>query len=675
MTKGKASLYLSKSRFKIASECPVKLYYGQNRDKYPDSKSEDDFLKALADGGFQVGALAQCEEPDGVLVSELDPRKAVDETTKLLEKEKITIFEAALEWEGCLIRVDILVKDGNRILLKEVKAKSTDSSIDLEDRKIYMKREFKKGIHIPMSTWEPYFFDVAFQTLVARRAHPEWQVSPYLVLADKGARATVDELNQRFRVIEKDRGRKEILFSGGKPTKAELGERLLLDLEVREAVDHILKTYAGEKIFPGNKEGRSFEDSVKALVKQYQKGERPKSKTGHSHCKACEYRVDPQDYGKGLVSGFKECFSAFLKKTDLDKPLTFDIWFGKEKWFPELLAENLSEEDFDGKRGPRQQYQWEVLTGRTKTTLYEKEFLQSAIESWDYPLHFIDFETSRVAIPFSKGRRPYEQHAFQFSHHLMHDDGRVEHVGEYLHTKRGEFPNFKFIRALKAELEKDNGTVFRYADHENTVLCEIHAQLDSSDESDKEELMAFIATIATRSTGQGSKRQIVWGGGPRNMVDLKDLVQEHFLHPLMGGSNSLKKVLPATLAESKFLQERYGAAIYGTPDFPSKNFKKKKWILSEGGKITDPYDQLGPVFGSHERDRATVMLVWGEELREGGAAMTAWAKMQFSEMTKDEKDALAAALLRYCELDTLAMVMLVEHWKFELNNNSRKKAA
>jgi len=33
-----------------------------------------------------------------------------------------------------------------------------------------------------------------------------------------------------------------------------------------------------------------------------------------------------------------------------------------------------------------------------------------------YPYHFIDFETSTVAIPFHKGMRPYEPVAFQFSH-------------------------------------------------------------------------------------------------------------------------------------------------------------------------------------------------------------------------------------------------------------------
>ena len=51
------------------------------------------------------------------------------------------------------------------------------------------------------------------------------------------------------------------------------------------------------------------------------------------------------------------------------------------------------------------------------------------------------------------------------------------------------------------------------------------------------------------------------------------------------------------------------------------------------------------------------------ELRDGGAAMTAYARMQFTEMSDTERDVLRIALLKYCELDTLAMVMIFEAWR------------
>ena len=50
------------------------------------------------------------------------------------------------------------------------------------------------------------------------------------------------------------------------------------------------------------------------------------------------------------------------------------------------------------------------------------------------------------------------------------------------------------------------------------------------------------------------------------------------------------------------------------------------------------------------------------KVQDGGAALVAFGKMQFTKMSDEEKSALVAALLQYCELDTLAMVMLFEHW-------------
>ena len=54
MIKGR---YLTKSRFKLAMECPRKLFYTGKEDVYENKKIEDTFLVALADGGHQVGVM------------------------------------------------------------------------------------------------------------------------------------------------------------------------------------------------------------------------------------------------------------------------------------------------------------------------------------------------------------------------------------------------------------------------------------------------------------------------------------------------------------------------------------------------------------------------------------------------------------------------------------------
>jgi len=56
-----------------------------------------------------------------------------------------------------------------------------------------------------------------------------------------------------------------------------------------------------------------------------------------------------------------------------------------------------------------------------------------------------------------------------------------------------------------------------------------------------------------------------------------------------------------------------------------------------------------------------------DELNNGGAALTAYGRMQFSEMTEHEREELSNALLRYCELDTMAMVMIFEAWREMIN--------
>jgi hypothetical protein len=43
--------------------------------------------------------------------------------------------------------------------------------------------------------------------------------------------------------------------------------------------------------------------------------------------------------------------------------------------------------------------------------------------------------------------------------------------------------------------------------------------------------------------------------------------------------------------------------------------------------------------------------------------MTAYARMQFEQMSDDERVELTNSLLKYCELDTFAMVLIYEAWR------------
>jgi hypothetical protein len=204
-----------------------------------------------------------------------------------------------------------------------------------------------------------------------------------------------------------------------------------------------------------------------------------------------------------------------------------------------------------------------------------------------------------------------------------------------------------------------------FAVHENTVLCQIHEQLQNSTESDKSELCEWIESI-TEKKGE-------WCGS-RNMIDMCEMVKRYYYNPLTKGSNSIKKVLPAILNTSPYIQEKYSKPIYGN-QLRSKNFENWSWIKkSESGNVTDPYKLLPPVFTDYDLE-ALDSVITENSLADGGAAMTAYARMQFTEMSELEADRVAKALLKYCELDTFAMVMIYEHWASEIGWLEKKRVA
>ena len=176
---------------------------------------------------------------------------------------------------------------------------------------------------------------------------------------------------------------------------------------------------------------------------------------------------------------------------------------------------------------------------------------RNAMKGWRFPLHFIDFETAAVALPFHAGMRPYQSVAFQFSHHEMDANGEIRHAGQLLSAEPGLFPNYQFARALMSELDGDDGTVFMWSPHENTILNAIARQLteDNNPPDDREELLNFLGRLTK--------------GGDRAMVDLCDLAGKAYFHPDTQGSSSIKKVLPAILKGSDLLKDRYSRPVYG----------------------------------------------------------------------------------------------------------------
>ena len=223
--------WLTKSLFIHALDCPTKAFYKANASQYQSLQENNDFLKALAEGGIQVGELAQHYFPGGHLIEySKDKAKSLDETDALLEKDSVTIFEAAIAHLNCYSLVDVLIKEGNVIKLIELKSKSWDQN-----------KEFltARGKSI-RSDWQKYLYDIAFQTWIAKKAFPNHVVEPYLMLIDKNKATTVEGLHQYFEIYHDENGRSQLRLTVP-PEQLNLGEQILKQIDVSEEVELIFE--------------------------------------------------------------------------------------------------------------------------------------------------------------------------------------------------------------------------------------------------------------------------------------------------------------------------------------------------------------------------------------------------------------------------------------------------
>ena len=678
----------TKSAFKIALECPRRLYYAYDNELYANQDLTDEFLKSLAEGGFQVGELAKVYYgiKGDADIEVLDYDKAVEKTKELFKSDTINIAEAAFCSGDLFVRADIVEKKGNDITLIEVKAKSWDPDSEF----------IGKNGRIP-SGIRPYLYDVAFQKYVVMKALKEYYpdqhftVTARLMMADKSKLATVDGLNQMFRIYKKgDRSYAEAderawTVAGVVP----MNERVLTAFDVDKYCDMVIAGETNEQGTSGCMEGMKFKQFVDVMSKHYCERTVAMTTLG-TKCFKCPFHREPGDKAT-LRDGYRECWKEMANffDEDFDKALIKDLsglnapslkssLMKKRKYFMDEIDYNdIPRSNDPDKPGlDNNQRKWlQIATATGKEELL-KDFdtdikdgvyvdtdgLKEEMAKWRFPLHFIDFETSKSALPFYKGLRPYEQIAFQFSHHKveMGENGeyKVTHQSQYINAEKGFFPNFDFVRQLKKAVGGDQGTIFRYWTHENTALNDIRTQLEVSSEADKDELIEFIMSITDDAE--------------RTMVDIAKSVLKYYYHPMMKGVNSIKAVLPAILNSSELIREKYSKPVYGTPEMPSLNLEKKVWIeYEEDGKtVKNPYKLLPPVSAYLDIPQEELDKMENKDddtVSNGGAALVAYGKLQFSDGKMSK--ALEKALLCYCELDTLAMVFIWEYF-----NDCCKKA-
>lgn len=208
----------------------------------------------------------------------------------------------------------------------------------------------------------------------------------------------------------------------------------------------------------------------------------------------------------------------------------------------------------------------------------KKDEIKAVLDSLEYPLYFLDYETYAYVVPAQDGVKPYQQMIFQYSLHTVSEAGAEPIHHEYLLREKTE-PVEDLIKDLQKNIAQNGGTVIvwnkgfeKSRNKETAVMLPKYAN--------------FLDSINDR------------------VYDLMEIFSKGlYIHHAFKGKNSIKKILPVLCPE-----------------------------LS--------YSDL--------------------DIQDGNAAVFQWHKAVNENYDDEEKATIFNALLKYCEMDTWAMVRIWE---------------
>jgi len=147
-----------------------------------------------------------------------------------------------------------------------------------------------------------------------------------------------------------------------------------------------------------------------------------------------------------------------------------------------------------------------------------EEILNGFLSGLEFPINFLDFETYQVFIPSFEGQRPFLNIPFQYSLHILHKNGRLEH-SEFLNTQKID-PRPFLIEKLLSDITGDGSVIAYHSSFEKQRIEELAQYCQEN----RQELCAIVDRLK----------------------DLKSpFAQGGYYHPAFNGSFSLKSVLPA----------------------------------------------------------------------------------------------------------------------------------
>ncbi len=204
---------------------------------------------------------------------------------------------------------------------------------------------------------------------------------------------------------------------------------------------------------------------------------------------------------------------------------------GKEWELYDQGIHSLSEVPDDFRLSKMQEIQ--VKGVKYNETHVDPEQLKGFLDKLTGPLYFFDFETIRAAVPLLDGSSPFQQVPFQYSLHQTDLEGDIVKTRSFL-ADPSDFsshavndPRWMLIQQLKQDIGPDGTILAYYAGFEMKVLLDLAKVFESE--------RTFIESLVNR------------------FVDLLVPFQKGWYYlPEMGGSASIKSVLPAIAPEFSY---------------------------------------------------------------------------------------------------------------------------
>lgn len=624
--------YFTKHLFRAGLQCPTKLFYKAGG--YPEDRSALPFLRHAGYNRQLLKSLIRSIYPGGKYVDGNSVDESAARTKEYFKASEIVLFDAVFTCRRMTAKLPLVVKDGRRLTVFQVETKAFSS------RK-HRLMDHEGGIH---AKWREYLLGFAYQLYLLKKAYPVFRLDPRLVLPDKSGYAQTDRLPALLRSFE--------VTGTVSPEVPEANQQLLAKLDVSEPVRRIWEApdFADEYL-----PKPSFSQSVEYLRKIYLRQHKVDPQVGYK-CRNCEFHIGEAQKSEGARSGFEACWEPeqpVEAGTDPDHVFKLigpgtrqlmdrEIFYQRDIDNGEIpSARSIAEGEGRITETMRRALQIHKASSGEVPGEIMRAPLRKELRRWAYPLHFLDFEAGNYAVPVRRGRPPYHLVVFQFSCHTLREDGRWQHH-QWMDSPDSGYPNYALIRRLREVPDIGKGTIVQYSNFERHALKVIRRELQDEAEMvpDSPRLVSWIEDMIRRNDSNHPP-------GPY-LADLSRLVKNFYYNSEMESSLSIKDVLQSVMRRSDYLAQMYSKA------YSSENFENIVWWQPDSsGKPKNPY---------------AILQDSGEgAVRRGAEAMNIYGKLIAGNMSKKEKSAYRKSLLRYCELDTLAMLMIYQHWKQMMN--------